>query len=83
MGSPSGDMLRAHLAAAAVHFHISNFSAQAELRAVKANTSPISETKDKYGKTGNRGGHRTGLNALYCCTRQTTACTCQKNIISF
>lgn len=59
MGSPSGDVLRAHLAAAAVHFHISNFSAQAELRAVKANTSPISDTKDKYGKTGNRGGHRT------------------------
>lgn len=28
MGSPSGDMLCVHLAGAAVHFHISNFSAQ-------------------------------------------------------
>lgn len=50
MGSPSGDMLCAHLAGAAVHFHISNFSAQTVLRAMKANTSQHLKQKTNMGK---------------------------------
>lgn len=59
MGSPSGDMLCAHLAEAAAHFHISNSTASTENQHL-----PASETKDKYGKMGTRGGHCIRLNVL-------------------
>lgn len=50
MGSPSGDMLCAHLAEAAAHFHISNFSAQTAQRALKTNTSQPLKQKTNMGK---------------------------------
>lgn len=50
MGSPSGDMLCAHLAEAAVHFHISNFSTQTAPSAMKTNTSLSMKHKTNMGK---------------------------------
>lgn len=50
MGSPSGDMLCAHLAQAAVLFHVSNFSAQTAPSAVKTNTSRSTKQKANMGK---------------------------------
>lgn len=81
MGSPSGDMLCAHLAESCST--LSHFKLCSPNSAVCNENQhlPASETKDKYGKMATRGGRRIGLNEFYCITREMAACTCQKNII--